>query len=121
MNLFALPCFKRYPVITPPLKASRLNKRRGEGEFIKMRTYEPGRRGPSCQCKRSPLIEHLVHKLLAIINRFFFSFIKIPVLLKMSVLKNYVLLVPINCKIEFATNNHLIIAFHKIFSFQFNS
>ena len=86
-----------------------------------MRTYEPGRRGPSCQCKRSPLIEHLVHKLLAIINRFFFSFIKIPVLLKMSVLKNYVLLVPINCKIEFATNNHLIIAFHKIFSLQFNS
>ena len=35
MNLFALPCFKRYPVITPPLKASRLNKRRGEGEFIR--------------------------------------------------------------------------------------
>ena len=35
MNLFALPCFKRYPVITPPLKASRLNKRRGEGQLIR--------------------------------------------------------------------------------------
>ena len=35
MNLFALPCFKGCPVITPPLKASGLNKRRGEGELIR--------------------------------------------------------------------------------------
>ena len=33
------------------------------------------------------LIQYLFHKLLIIVNRFFVSFIKIPVLLKISVLK----------------------------------
>ena len=34
------------------------------------------------------LIEHLVHELLTIVTRLFVSFIKIPVLLQISVLKN---------------------------------
>ena len=44
----------------------------------------------SHQCERSQinfLIEQLVHKLLATVTRFFVSFIKIPVLLQISVLK----------------------------------
>ena len=49
------------------------------------------------KCKRSHiifLIEYLVHKLLTTVTRFFVSFIKIPVLLKISVLKNYISFVP---------------------------
>ena len=36
------------------------------------------------------LIQYLVYKLLVIITRFFVCFIKIPALLKISVLKNYI-------------------------------
>ena len=46
--------------------------------------------GEACQCKSSLIfykIKHLTHKLLSKITRFFVSFIIIPVVLKISVLK----------------------------------
>ena len=53
---------------------------KGEGGLQSMRTFA-----------YNFLIEDLVHKLLSITTRFFVSFLKIPVLVKISVLKNHVL------------------------------
>ena len=66
---------------------------RGRGTregFIKMGTYVNKGRRVSHQCERSHiffLTEYLIHKLLTIVTRFFVRLIKIPVLLKISVLK----------------------------------
>ena len=63
---------------------------KGGGRSIKMRTYANRGRGVSHQCERSHiffLIEYLVHKRVTIVTRFFVSFIKIPVLLKRTILK----------------------------------
>ena len=59
------------------------------------------------------LVKYLVHKLLGIVNRFFVSFIKVPVLLQISVLKKLFPVCVKNCKlIKVAMNIHIIITFH---------
>ena len=66
---------------------------RGRGTregFIKMGTYVNKGTRVSHQCECSHIIfltEYLIHKPLTIVTRFFVSFIKIPVLLKISALK----------------------------------
>ena len=61
----------------------------GGEESIKMQTYANRRVFVTSMRTFAYifLIEYLVHKLLTIVTRFFSSFIKIPVLLKISVLK----------------------------------
>ena len=57
----------------------------GEGEFMKMQMYAKQGEGVISRQMSAYyifLIEHLIHKLLTIVTRFFVSFIKILVLLK---------------------------------------
>ena len=65
---------------------------KGEEGSIKMRMY--ANRGRGCHVMRKFAynffrIKYLVHKLLAIVTRFFITFIKISVLFKMPFLKNF--------------------------------
>ena len=60
---------------------------------LKRKLYANGEEGGVSQCESSHImffiIEHLVHKLHRVITRFFVSFVKILVLLKLSVAKTY--------------------------------
>ena len=56
---------------------------------------EEGGGGDSCQCARLSIafFEHIVHKLLTVITRFFVSLIKTLFLLEIAVLTKYILFV----------------------------
>ena len=63
-----------------------LKEVRGGGS-IEIQMYINGERVSHSRNVHIFLVEYLVHKLLTIVTRFFANFIKIPVLLKTSVLK----------------------------------